>query len=198
MKVSDLYETPMLIGDHDFEPTIDGFDLSDIEENHQAYDKIINSKRTLQMEKHNDSQYLYSYGDKIVLLNINRKTVDYYVKLETGKFKITGKYITQVEVWRTEDRPVQNVVQKVFFDHILKSHDTVLSDSLQTSNGRRLWVNIVDYALQRGLNVYVVNLNNGTLTHIPNADIYGDEISKYYSTEKSSSKVRIMISTVEQ
>lgn len=196
MKIQDLYETPMLIGDHDFEPSINGFDLTDRTENTQAYEQIINSKRSNQLEKHNDSQYLYSYGDKIVLLNVVRRTVDYYVKVETGRFKLTGKHATQVEVWRTKDRSVYGVVQKVFFDHILKSHDTILSDSLQTNEGRGLWSNLVGYAFDRGLNVYVVDLNTGTLHHIKDNNMYADKIHDFYSTTKASQKVRIMISTI--
>lgn len=197
MKIQDLYETPMLIGDHDFEPTIDNYDLTDAIENTQAYEKIINSSKTRQIEKHNDSQYLYVYGDKIVLLNVVRKTVDYYVKIETGKFKLTGKYATQVEVWRTKDRSVYGVVQKVFFDHILKSHNTILSDSLQTNEGRGLWSNLVGYAFDRGLNVYIADLNTGTLHNISDNNMYADKIHEFYSTTKGSQKVRIMISTID-
>lgn len=197
MKVQDLYETPMLIGDHEFEPEIDGYDLTDPDENSQAYEKIINSKKTHQIEKHNDSQYLYGYGDKIVLLNVKDKRIDYYVKLETGKFKLTGKYVTQVEVWRTKERSVFGIVQKVFFDHILKSHDTVLSDSLQTNEGRGLWSNLVGYAFQRNLNVYVVDLNTGILQKIKDDSDYRSKIQSFYGTTKSSERVRVMISNIE-
>jgi hypothetical protein len=197
MKIQDLYETPMLIGDHDFDPTIDGFDLSDSVENTKAYEKITTSGNSNQLEKHNDSQYLYQYGDKIVLLDIVDKKVDYYVKIYQGKFKITGKYATQVEVWRTKERAVYGVVKKVFFDYILKSHNTVLSDSLQTNEGRGLWVNLVSYAFEKNLNVYVVDLNTGTLTKINNDSEYRNNISKFYSTKKSSEMVRILISTIE-
>jgi len=197
MKVQDLYETPMLIGDHEFEPEIDGYDLTDPEENSQAYEKIINSKNTYQIEKHNDSQYLYGYGDKIVLLNVKDKRIDYYVKLETGKFKLTGKYVTQVEVWRTKERSVFGIVQKVFFDHILKSHNTVLSDSLRTNEGRGLWSNLVGYAFQRNLNVYVADLNTGKLVKVVDDNDYANNIKNFYGTTKSSEWVRIMISTVE-
>ena len=197
MKVQDLYETPMLIGDHEFEPEIDGYDLTDPDENSQAYKKIINSKKTHQIEKHNDSQYLYGYGDKIVLLNVVRNTVDYYVKLETGKFKLTGKYVTQVEVWRTKDRSVFGIVQKVFFDHILKSHDTVLSDSLQTNEGRGLWSNLVGYAFQRNLNVYVADLNTGKLVKVIDDNDYANNIKNFYGSTKSAERVRIMISNIE-
>lgn len=195
MKIQDLYETPMLIGDNDYDPSIDNYDLTDASENTKAYTKITNSKKTKQLEKHNDSQYLYAYGDKIVLLNVVRKSVDYYVKVEVGKFKLTGKYATQVEVWRTKDRSVYGVVQKVFFDHILKSHDTILSDSLQTNDGKGLWSNLVGYAFDRGLNVYVADLNTGTLIPIRDNNEYADKIHEFYSTSTGSQKVRIMIST---
>ena len=195
MKIQELYETPMLIGDYDFDPSIDKYDLTDSDENTKAYEKIMNSSKSRQIEKHNDSQYLYSYGDKIVLLNVVLKTVDYYVKIFQGKFKITGKYATQVEVWRSKDRAVHGVVEKVFFDYILKSHNTILSDSLQTNDGKRLWVNLVSYAFERGLNVYVVDLNNGRLITVNDDNEYSKNISKFYSTTKSSEMVRIMIST---
>ena len=51
MKVQDLYETPMLIGDHEFEPEIDGYDLTDPDENSQAYKKIINRKKEVKNNK---------------------------------------------------------------------------------------------------------------------------------------------------
>ena len=195
MKIQELYETPMLIGDHAFDPSIDGYDLTDSDENTKAYEKIMNSSKSRQIEKHNDSQYLYSYGDKIVLLDIKDKKVDYYVKIFQGKFKITGKYTTQVEVWRSKERAVYGVVKKVFFDYILKSHTTILSDSLQTNEGRGLWVNLVSYAFERGHNVYVVDLNKGVLIKIKDDSDYRHNISKFYSTTKSSEMVRIMIST---
>jgi len=196
MKVQDLYETPMMIGDNDFDPVIDGFDLTDTVENTQAYEKIIDSKDSNLIQKHSDigSKYLYQYGSKIVLLDTVAKTVDYYVKVETGKFRITGQYVTQVEVWRTTDSPVYDVVRTVFFDYILKSHDTVLSDSLQTNDGRRLWVNLVGYAFQEGKYVYVVDLNTGTLHGIKNSNDYRSRIQDFYSTQKKSAYVRIMIS----
>lgn len=197
MKVRDLYETPMLIGDHEFDPIIDGFDLTDNDENQKAYDKISKSKKSHQIEKHNDSQYLYHFGDKVVLLNTVLRTVDYYVKIETGKFKITGKYVAQVEVWRSNDRPVYGVVEKVFFDHILKSHDTVLSDSLQTNDGKRLWTNLVSYAFDRGKFVYVVDLNNGVLKQVNDVNDYSRSVQDFYSDQKSSMKIRIMISNRE-
>lgn len=196
MKVQDLYETPMMIGDNDFDPVIDGFDLTDPSENTEAYEKIINSKDSNLIQKHTDkgSKYLYTYGSKIVLLDTLSKSVDYYVKVEKGKFKITGQYVTQVEVWRTTDSPVYDVVRTVFFDHILKSHDTVLSDSLQTNDGRRLWVNLVGYAFDEGKYVYVVDLNTGTLHSIKNSNDYRNRIQNFYSTQKKSAYVRIMIS----
>lgn len=187
----------MMIGDHDFDSAIDGYDLTEPEENRQAFKKIINSKRTSQIEKHNDHQYLYGYGDKIVLLNVTRGTVDYYVKLEQGNFKLTGKYITQVEVWRSSNVPVHGVVEKVFFDHILKSHDTVLSDSLQTNDGRRLWVNLVGYAFEKNKFVYVVDLNTGTIIPVKNSNTYADTIQNFYDATKSAKEVRIMISNVD-
>ncbi|CVE53384.1 MULTISPECIES: hypothetical protein [Serratia] len=84
----------------------------------------------------------------------------YAVRLEFMENIVPGRRsCTQIMVWRSVQPQYTSAVTglpRMFFQYFLESHSIVVSDSEQTSDGRRFWEGMIAWAIQAdGYHVYV-------------------------------------------
>lgn len=189
-----INESPRLIPDDDFEPSINHLDVTDKDDNKELYQKLIVTSKTKSLEWLDHDFELIQYGDKYVLLNHISKSVDYYVKVEQGSYKLLGKWNCQVEVWRSRESPRTLVVPYVLNKHVIPKHRTVISDSIQTDAGRTMWIRICYTMLDKGKNVYIYDKNKNLLIDIPDKHVFNDNITDAYGSSKKFENIRLVIS----
>ena len=127
-------------------------------------------------------------GHKIFLVDHDNQRIDYYMQYEIQHiFKI--KTVTQIAIWteymsRYRDMPNGERVSKyVFFNILLPLADAVVTDALQTDDGRRFWINRVTESILASLHVYAVFKDKNRIYKVDNLemlrklkdDIWGDE-----------------------
>lgn len=97
----------------------------------------------------------------IILYDKNNMLIDYWVRFKRFGFKsIGGSFITQTQIWRRDGSPwVQGITRKMFFDYLLKHNKAIMSDSMQTVDGKRFWIDRMAEATSRGLYIGLANLN---------------------------------------
>lgn len=197
MKIDDLNETPRLISDNDYEPEIQGLDVTDADDNRTSYLKVSSSNKRTHVEYYqgNALHEIVRYGDKYVLLNHDSKTIDYYVKVEEGSYRVLGKWACQVEVWRERLSPLTAIVSHIVETYIMPKHGIIISDSLQTSMGQELWARLGVRSLTNGYFVYAYDRNNGTIHNFPTVKEYRSNMQSYYGDTSKFEKIRLVISS---
>lgn len=192
-----INESPRLIPDNDYDPSINDLDVTDKDENKELYQRLIKSSKVKSLEWLDANFELIQYGDKYVLLNHVFKSVDYYVKVEQGSYKLLGKWNCQVEVWRSRQSPKTLVVPYVLNNHIIPKHHTVISDSIQTDAGKALWIRLCFVMLEKGKNVYIYDKNQNLLIDIPDEHVFQDKVTDAYGSSKKFENIRLVISDKE-
>jgi len=78
------------------------------------------------------------YNGWIVLYNKQDKTLDYAIKILVKNWKWANlKTVTQCVLWRNANSPfIRGLTVRMFFDYLLKKYSAIMSDSLQTIDGR--------------------------------------------------------------
>lgn len=128
---------------------------------------------------------LVTYGHQYYVLDHNKKEVTYLMKWETRKlFGKTAAY--QVMVWSSPaTKEIRGYAPKVFFQHLFALNELICTDRLQTFDGARFWVSVSVEALDKGLYLYLVDLNSQDpskrLQQIPDKETFnklteGDQI----------------------
>ena len=172
MLLSDIIlETPALIQD------VDDTYLQDI---HQ------NQARLHQLARY-PMDHVYSITENLVVMHVHEPTgeevymavdhksmkIVYYMMYEVHQDPLIGRYVNQAMVWLDKTySPAKGLPKRVFFDQLVKKYDTVLTDSIQTWNGRAFWMRRLQEAFQKGFNVYFVDLERNKVEKLEDfADI---------------------------
>jgi hypothetical protein len=94
----------------------------------------------------------------------------YYMKYEVKQKNLLGcKTVTQTAVWKAEGQGLpRNFVAGVVFDILLKTFPAILSDRIQTEDGKKLWLDFMWFALDHGYQVALVNFNASKCVEIEN------------------------------
>lgn len=92
----------------------------------------------------------------------------------------------QTAVWRAiGTKYAKNVVQHVYFKHLLPMYGAITSDRLQTEQGRYLWLDLIGQALEsKKLFVYLVDFNRRDFLWIESPfelRIWEDETDGYWA-----------------
>lgn len=139
-----------------------------------------------------------------VLISKVSNLIDYFIKFETNNSIILLTTVTQVALWkRLGGTYIRNITSKVFYDILLKKWKTIVSDSQQTKDGYKFWVQRLRESYEDGYIIGIVDtrdientiqIYDGNKEYIPNwldeKDVYGnDEKYKYIryfiSTDKA-------------
>lgn len=121
--------------------------------------------------------YNSSYGDELIaeftVLDHASKRVLYFNRVVKSEIVIPrdGKPVTQVLIWRkrSQTQRTHGVVQSIFFEYLLPNYNIVISDNEQTRNGQRMWLDLLEGAIERaGLCAASFNTNTGIVDSINN------------------------------
>jgi hypothetical protein len=130
-------------------------------------------KHTLPAGKYKGAD-IYKFGDTengyVVL--VDEGEVIYFVKYKRVKFNGT-RYARQVLVWRNTNTAASiGFADFVFFKRLLPTFKCLISDQLQTEQGKRFWLFAIDKAVQEHLYVYLFDRSTRpmVLTLLPTID----------------------------
>jgi hypothetical protein len=114
------------------------------------------------LDSESDAAY-YKLGNRIALVDrVPRfpRRVVYYLQWKEVFHEFVGhRAITQVAVWRNRDvLATRGVAARMFWEYLFPIHGVMLTDALQTADGRAFWLNRIGEALERNLSVCYLNL----------------------------------------
>ncbi len=132
------------------------------------------------------SSCLYRVGDNnngfIFLYNTKSQLVTYFVRYKTRLTKIEGHTVTQTALWRALGAfDTADITRNTIFKYFLVHYPAIMSDRIQTEDGRRFWTDLMGKALSQGFQVCLVDLNSKTIHSIDSED----ELRAWVSDEKS-------------
>lgn len=111
-------------------------------------------------------------GGYIVMVNLKRSLICYLVKYERPE-KVEGAFrpVVQTCVWRAIEWATNHLASKVFFDFLLHNCGCIMSDKIQTPEGRRFWENMLSTADHLGYVVSFVYKNRVVSTYDGQTDL---------------------------
>lgn len=107
-----------------------------------------------------DDYKLYSVGDtkRGTYFALSDDDLRYYMEYRENR-NLLGRSVTQTAVWIMDDRgdlPL-GFVTHVVFDILVPKFHIILSDEIQTKEGKRLWIGLMGRASRKGMQVGMVN-----------------------------------------
>ena len=94
--------------------------------------------------------------------------ITYFMEYATTRRGGFGNRATQVKVWATIAPGMVGMATHVFFNVMLVEYDTMVSDRIQTEDGRKFWLRRMAEAIQNE-SMQVGLLDHGTpITYDPN------------------------------
>ena len=150
---------------------------------------------------------LYEIKNQFVVIDEEERHVVYYMRWTEIFHKfVNHKAASQVLVWRDKDKPgYENTAKDIFFEHLLPKYKVVITDALQSPDGRNFWVRRIGNAFSLGLNVYYLSLlptNKEVTRELIKIDSIADferlnkEKNFWGETEKFKAR-KLIISSVE-
>jgi hypothetical protein len=108
---------------------------------------------------------------EVFMLNYQQKALVYYMEFEVHTVPQIGVCATQVAVWRRAGAGVSNVTSSIFKGFLLGKFAGVVSDRVQTHDGRRFWVDRMAEAANEGQTVGLIQGNKITSVFDGEGDI---------------------------
>ncbi len=119
---------------------------------------------------HVDEYDLYRSGGRnegqFFLWDPVQELIVYYMKYKTQAKRFTGRTVTQVNLWRSLGDVSPGFTQHMVFGVLLKEYPAILSDSLQTENGKKFWIDLLGRAMRTGHQVGLVDFGSGQVSSI--------------------------------
>jgi hypothetical protein len=141
------------------------FNLKNKEENQKYTNSVLTSTNKRIVKSYdNGSATLFETPGYYALIRTVENTQPYTIYLMEYKVAVHfGRQCAQqVKVWR-DNREImfKNIAKEVFFDNLLFSYQTVITDDMQTHFGETFWVNRIAEALT-SKKYYIYYINVGT------------------------------------
>ena len=151
------------------------------------------SKLTSLFSWDNNTLVLAELGQKIVLLNHDKKLIEYFVQYEFSHFRKI-KTITQIALWANHAFPMPNLeglsaIKWTFFKYLLPKADAIVADTMQTELGKRFWLRRIRDAWDTGLKTYLVLRDTNMVFEIKNTKDL-DTLTPYIWGTKDRHKYR--------
>ena len=166
------------------------------------YEKLTNKSSKKELIKVDPNGYLYQVGHKIFLANKDTKRIDYYVQYELQhSFKFLT--VTQIAIWmeyasKYADLPNgQRISKYVFFELLLPLADAIVTDSLQTIDGERFWINRIREAITSNMFVYAVYKDKNKIVRIETEEQLRKIKPNIWGDKKHHENRKIFISKTE-
>lgn len=142
--------------------------------------KYFNRKTGLNYLRHNPNLVkvlstntnLYQVEDKgngfYFTWNTEKQLITYFMHYKMlNKKLINTPSITQTALWRMHlDGATKGLTYEMIFKVLLHKYPAILSDKLQTDDGRDFWIGLMDYALVKSYKVGLVDFNNSKVLPI--------------------------------
>lgn len=171
MKITQLFESPQLTYPQEFGLDDDSYNLK------LTRDILQNSKKQTLKKFGNDAFILYELGDRFILIDhgLAIPRIVYMMQYKVTFHKFIGrKCAQQILIWRDLTIPdTKGIAEYIFFEHLLYKYKTVITDAVQTEDGKSFWDKRIGEAIQRKNCVYYVSLiPNREITRITSAAMF--------------------------
>lgn len=190
---------PQLISGKDF--TLKKI-LDNEDSNKKMYRELTKKSTKKEILKIAPNGQLFWVGHKIFLVDNDNQRIDYYMQYEIQHiFKI--KTVTQIAIWADYISQYINlpsgerVSKYVFFNILLPLTDTIVTDALQTDDGRRFWINRVTESIKAGLHVYAVFKDKNRIYKVDSLETLRKLKDDIWGDEKTYLNRKLFISTEE-
>jgi len=131
-------------------------------------------------------------GHTIFVMSDTRRLL-YFVKFVDKSYSaLRGRHVTQIAVWRRAGTP-SGLAKHVFWEYLFPIHCTIMTDSMQTAQGRYFWGDRVQEALQSGHLVYRVNVLKRERSPIRSFDEFEAWRRTVYGAEDKHEQERVII-----
>lgn len=150
-------------------------ELEDYEQNHELYRQLKNNPNKQLLKSISDSCHIYSSNKTIFCLDDELEMVTYEMQFKTNTNLVIGDFVWQASIWRGSSN-IANIPTELFFEHLVVKYQTVITDSKQSWDGKRFWLDRIQDAFNRNLGVYFFDFMYNKLTKI---DSYKDWIKFY-------------------
>jgi hypothetical protein len=144
-------------------------ELIDADKNRENYLELYKEQRKKLAFNLSANSNMYEWRDNFFVLDIEEELITYDMTYKLGSCIELGDFVWQSGVWIN---PVYNYIEgvaaKMFFEILLKRHHTILTDSIQTFDGKRFWERCIGKAFNKGLNVYYFDFLTKELEKIDN------------------------------
>ena len=144
---------------------------------------------------------LYETNRGYALLNDETYKTIYAMKFKFDYHKfLNRKCVSQIAVWADlAEQESEGVAKRIFFDHLLYNHETVITDYEQTDSGEAFWKRRIGNALRMpGVYVYYVSFvpNREIIEIKSTAELYKLEKEKeIWGNKQHNAAKRIIITT---
>ena len=153
MKAPKIEAAPSLTDSTDFGMNIDS--SSD-----QFLSKLMNSKPRLLEDRGSSKLYVTGTQKGYYFLVSSKNKLIYFNKyIDINKGLVGKPTVTQIAVWRAMGGPLSSigVVKSTIFRYMLPRFKILMSDRIQTLDGRRLWLDLMGTALDEDYHVALVD-----------------------------------------
>ena len=142
------------------------------------------------------SDSLWIYG-----LNKEEERIEYFIDLQEQSVKFLNKtWVTQKLLWSSGRGTFNNISQWMVFNYILPIYKTIMSDKEQSEWGERFWHNLVNESFKKGLRIYLVDFNTGTIRKFNNQNEFNllcNSVDNPWGSNENHARLRIAISLIE-
>lgn len=162
------------------------------------------------LEEISDDSALYQLKNRIALVRYTAgkpTAIIYYVQWKEIFHKMIGhKAISQVAVWADSVDPRSSgIARRIFWEFLLPICGVMITDALQSPDGKRFWRNRVADAFKQDLHVYYINLMQskggapGELTEIGSVDAFAELAAdkNFWGDQELHQARKIIISEIE-
>jgi hypothetical protein len=144
------------------EDTDEDFGLDTKQQREERTEFLLKDSSLRLIEKHHKDYELYRVGDskRGTYFAVSDDDLRYYMEYKENK-NLLGRSVTQTAVWALDARAglPTGFVTHVVFDILIPKFQILLSDSIQTRDGKRLWIGLMDRASRKGFIVGLINEN---------------------------------------
>lgn len=139
-------------------------ELEDFEQNHELY-RQLSFNPNKQLLKTIASYNVYVSNKTIFCLDTELEMVTYEMQFKTNSNPVIGDFVWQTSVWRGAAN-IAHIPTEIFFEYLIVKYQTVVTDSKQSWDGKRFWLDRIDNAFDKNLNVYYFDFSQNKLQRI--------------------------------
>jgi hypothetical protein len=178
-----LKESPKRIGSiisYDYEDDNPRLKYFQIIENPDIFEKIFDVDENVSVYQEKD-------GDDVMLYFISKNFENVVGHIFFEEISLNGKngaFIASIY----NHKMFSGLCEKIYFEHILKNYDFIMSGDSQTKRGERFWEKIAIYATNKGKFLYIYDGNS--INELKDVK----EMKNFYGEEFEKSKFRFIIS----